>query len=258
MKIENLGSGARCEGLMRSLVELCAEGRLRRDLERITVLPIPSTRDGEHVTGTDTSLSEIFSGAGEGSLIIGYGIPESYARMAASRGAETVDAALDGEFILRNAEITALGTLGYILNTRTRVPSELAVGIVGYGRIGSALVRHLLFLGAKVRLYTSKKLTRVELGECEIETVYTDYTGAPLDFSGLDVLINTAPADLSASFPSGAVPLGLLVIELASGNNFSGVGGVVSLQGIPERSYPDSATEAYLSSVLPRLLGGEV
>ena len=58
-------------------------------------------------------------------------------------------------------------------------------------------------------------------------------------------------------FRSGALPLGVRVIELASGENFKGVSGVERLPAIPERMYPESAAGAYADAVKRRIRHAE-
>jgi hypothetical protein len=45
------------------------------------------------------------------------------------------------------------------------------------------------------------------------------------------------------------VPVGTCVIDVASGNNFEGVEGVVRLPSIPEKSYPKSAGRVYFHAI---------
>ena len=124
-------------------------------------------------------------------------------------------------------------------------------GIIGYGRIGSCLTRLLVFLGASVKIFSSKKLTRIELGLCGIETPDIEL----LDFkcenvSGLDFLLNTAPTDLSYMFPEKRVPSDMRVLDLASGDSFPGVSGVEYLPSLPNRMYPLSAGAVYAKRAL--------
>ena len=70
------------------------------------------------------------------------------------------------------------------------------------------------------------------------------------DFSGVDILINTAPKDMSKSFPEGKVLKGVRVIELASGDNFHGVEGIEALPSLPGKMYPVSAGRAYAEATL--------
>lgn len=244
MSIETYGTGERLRVASAGLAPH-AMGK------HLVLLPIPSTRDGVCVANTEIPLSETLGGVGEGSVVIGYGMPDSYIADAKGRGALTLDLSQDEDFLSDNAYITAVGTLGHILTTERRIPRDLVFGIVGYGRIGSQILRMLLFLGARAVVYTSRALTHFELGECGVHSVcISGAQDGKYDFSGVDILINTAPRDSSESFPDGRVPEGMRVIELASGNNFPGVVGVESLPSLPGRMYPVSAGRAYAAAAL--------
>ena len=245
MKIENYGAGQRCAEAMRLLMEYEHDG-----ISRIILLPIPTSRDGTHLTGSERLLRDVLGEVGDGDLVVGYSIPEADTEYIISKRASVCDVATDEGFLEENSLITAIGTLEYLLTNFNLVPSDMRVGIIGYGRIGRHLARILLFLGAKIRIYTSKKLTRVELGERGVESRDIDYTAPMLDDTAdLDVLINTAPTPLGTCFASGKVPNELCVIELASGNNFEGVEGVVKLPSIPDKNYSRSAGRAYFHAI---------
>ena len=242
MSIETYGVGKRMELVARSLSFV--------DCKHLVVLPIPTTKDRKHITNTDILLDETLVNVCEDSKIIGYGLPEEYRARAEALGAVVFDVADDEEFLERNSYITAIGALGYILSTTDKEPSELCVGIFGYGRIGAALARMLLFFGAKLIVYTSKILSRIELGTYGIDSVSVK-TSSKDDCSleGLDIFINTAPTDMTEVVGGEKIPYGIRVIELASGNNFKGIDGVESLPGIPEKMYPESAAKAYLEAI---------
>ena len=244
MSIETYGTGER----LRSAAAQLAPYAVSR---HFVLLPIPSTRDGICVTNTEIPMSETLTGVGEGSVVVGYGMPNTYVNDARGRGALTLELSGDEDFLSENAYITAVGALGYILTTEGRIPSDAVFGVVGYGRIGSQILRMLLFLGARAVVYTSRELTHLELGECGVRSVcIAGAVDGKYDFSGVDILINTAPRDMSASFPEGRVPRGMRVIELASGKNFSGVEGVEPLPSLPGRMYPASAGRAYAAATL--------
>ncbi len=212
---------------------------------RLIILPIPTTRDKRTVTGTDTELSEVCRQVERGTLVAGYGIPDRLEREISDRGGYIYDASLDEELLSENAELTALGTVGWILNNIKAAPSELRFGIVGFGRIGSRLLRYLLFLGARVRVYSGRSETMRELSELGIECV--DHRSSA-DFSGLDVLINTAPARI-VNARSVSKREGLAVIDLASGKYLDDIEGVVKLPSVPEKCFPVSAGRLYAKRI---------
>ena len=246
MSIETYGTGAR----LRAAANLSVPFGIER---RIILLPIPTTRDGKHVTSTDIELADIFDGAGEGTYIFGYGIPSGLVRRAEELGARVHDLSIDEQYLSENAELTAIGCLGYILTSSASAPSELSFGIVGYGRIGERLVRLLLFLGAKVSVFTTRMHIRNSL--CEMGVGARDMA-TPIDTTGIDILINTAPRDMRGDFAHG-FPLGMRVIELASGENFDGLSRVERLPGIPERYFSLSAGRTYAAAVKRVIMGEE-
>ena len=244
MSIETYGTGERLRAAAAELLPK-AVGR------HLVLLPVPTTRDGIRVTNTEIPLSETLSGVGEGSIVVGYGMPDSYVADVAARGALALELSRDEQFLSDNAYITAVGALGYILTEDFRIPADAVYGIVGYGRIGSRLLRLLLFLGARAVVYTTRPTTQLDLCECGIRSVcISDSRDGAFDFSGVDILINTAPRDMSKSFPTGRVPEGMRVIELASGDNFRGVLGVEPLPSLPGKMYPVSAGRAYAAATL--------
>ena len=255
MKIEKYAAERRSDEALRLLLQTQCEERVGDGVGRMILLPIPTTRDGVNINGTDLALSSIICEVGCGDLIVGYDIPLGIVEDIRSKGARVLDVSGDEAFLSENAEISAIGALGYILNTTPTVPSGLYVGVIGYGRIGSLLVRYLLFFGARVRVYTGRECVRRELSEYGVSTAPIDYKSASADFSGLDIIINTAPQGLSSLFPLGRVTPPKRVIDLASGDSFMGVEGVERLPGIPGKMYPKSAGRAYYKAIISHLSG---
>ena len=255
MKIENYGAGQRCAAVMRLLLSFCEEHRSSH-IDRIIILPIPTSRDGVHISGSDRLVSEISGMVSARDAVCGYAIPKKDKERLLCRGARVYDAAEDEAFLSENARLTAEGALGYILTGSKKSVKDMKIGVVGYGRIGRYLVHMLLSMGASVRVYTSKKATRVSLGECGVESEYMarDADTIP-NLQGLDCVINTAPIHLGKTFAEG-IPKGLSVIELASGDNFPGVAGVIHLPSVPDRLYPESSAELYFDGIIRCLFGG--
>ena len=231
----------------KTVEHLLAEHLSPLGIESLYILPIPSTRDGVSLNGSDMTLYDSVAGAGAGSLVIGYGIPDSIKEMLLVRGALLVDSSLDEEFLVENAELTALATLGIILNTDIRAPKDLTVGIVGYGRIGKSLVHHLAYLGATLIVFTSREEVRETLSGYGVMTARSGDGGA---LSSLDILINTAPAKIFDTGEESVIPTSLRVIDLASGVNFPSLASVERYPSLPARMFPSSAGRVWFDSVM--------
>ncbi len=242
MCIETYGKGERLR-IAAAILSRCSK-------KHLVLLPLPTTKDNKNVTNTDIPLCEALLGVGRGSLVVGYALPADFVARAEALGGEVLDLLSDEEFLGVNARLTALGTLGVLLTTERRALYDSTVGVIGYGRIGEALTKMLTALGVKVRVYSTRAALRSELSALSIESRDTkELLRGEAALSDVDILINTAELDLSGAFVGGALPLGVRVIELASGENFKGVSGVERLPAIPERMYPESAAAAYADAV---------
>jgi hypothetical protein len=240
-------------------LEFCREYLLSesvRSVKAITLLPIPSTRDGITLHGMEVTLDEVVGGLSSSEALVGYGLPCDLRRRAGEIGAVAIDVERDGEYLAENAYLTAVGTLGRILTEEIRSPHELSVGVIGYGRIGERLVHMLMFLGARVTVFTSKSELRSELcmlGISGVDSGELDSPAALERLTGLDIIVNTAPAPL---LPDSAARIisGRRVIELASGNNLPDSIYYERISALPASMYPRSAGIALARSVL-RMLG---
>lgn len=242
MEIITFGIGRRLMRAATVLSEFCSPSAF----SRLVLLPIPTTKDGILVTGTDLPLEGIIPDVTQGTLVAGYGIPDYISERINSLGAYVYDAAGDEDFLLENAEVTAHGALGHILSDYSEDISEIKIGIIGYGRIGSALLRLLLFMGAEVRVYTTKPGVAKALGEdgvmCEIITGGTDWTKNEL-------IINTAPAKLIDEKMLDGELKNTRILDLASGKIFPDLPGITKLSSIPEKMYPETAGKIYARCV---------
>ena len=217
---------------------------------RLFLYPIPTSRDGRHLTGSDTTFADAASLADGSTLAVGYAIPDTLRAELSTRGADIYDLSADENFLKENARLTALGTLGYILTAFPRAAYDMEIGVVGYGRIGSALVRLLLFLGARVRVFTTREAVRLSLCEAGVGA---ELVGEDTEPFPLDLLINTAPVRVFSEKALRLLPDDLRIIELAAGDNFLGAGELVRLPSVPTRSYPDSAGMVMANCIRARL-----
>lgn len=241
MQIKKIGTDKRldvCERLLSSeLAERAGE---------LILLPIPTTKDKIHINGTDTTLAEVIDMADDSTTVVGYSMPCDFKQSLLERGVRVLDISMSEGFLFSNAKVTAEGTLGYILTSFESVPSDMKIGIIGYGRIGRCLTNMLLFLGARLTVYTTRESLRRELGELGVNC---EKTGEGCDFSDLDLLINTAPAPFAGIFSEGKPK----IFELASGENFPPELEVKRLPSLPALMYPSSAGRLYAKYILKGL-----
>ena len=234
MMIHSYENGKRAE----SCIEYLDGSEVAKCVDRIILLPIPTTRDNSTILNTNIYINEVLGGACDDTLISGYGLPRWFCEAAAANGAEVLDLEEDEDFLLENADLTALCAMGVFLGTAGRAPRDTSVGIVGYGRIGKRLTNLFLYLGARVRVYTTRENMRIDLCEYGVATALSCESA---DLSGLDLLINTAPAVI---FRPESIPEGLRIIDLASGNNFHGIE-VEKYPSVPAKMLPYSAGRAW-------------
>jgi len=112
MIIENFGTGARCAQTLRLLLSAEADGLLPDSVKRLVLLPIPTSKDKVHLSGTDKLLDEVFSDAKKGDFFAGYGIDKKIKESIREMGGIVYDALDDEDFLCENADETAIGALG--------------------------------------------------------------------------------------------------------------------------------------------------
>lgn len=223
------------------------EARLRLDgrsspYKKLILLPIPTSRDGIHISGTDIPLNSVISEAGDGVFVVGYNIPEPFASQLIDLGSHVYDAGLDERFLCDNADLTARGALGKILCDFEKDVSELRCAVIGYGRIGSRLSRYLLFLGAEVTVFTGKAALH--------RSLIFDGVDARLikdgeELSGFDLIINTAPARLIPESVCRDMPCDAKILDLASGKFVPDYPCVKKMSSVPDAMYPITAGGLY-------------
>ncbi len=206
---------------------------------RVHLLPIPLR---EQALLTPEALAEIRAG----DLVCGYGITAPLLEAIKARGGRIFDAEGDEIFVKENAILTAEATMGYLLS-EPRAPRDREIGIIGYGRIGAALCRILLFFGARVRVFTARPALRASLGASGIESRPISYeAGEALDLSGLDLIIQTAPACIFTAENAPACPLWNLAAAQYIGKGVE----AKTLSALPAKIFYESGGAALARAVL--------
>ena len=212
---------------------------------RIHLLPIPT----KALCKENAAYQALFANLQAGDLACGYGIPPKIKDEILLRGGRVFEQEEDACFIEENARLTAEVTMGYIL-AQPRAPMDLSVGIIGYGRIGSALCRMLLFFGAGVRIFTERAEVRASLGTSGIESRPIRYeAGEHPDLAGLDLVIQTAPAKIFTKENAPTCPLWNLAAALYVEEGVA----VRQLSALPAKVCYESGGRALARAVLRAL-----
>ena len=211
---------------------------------RLILLPIPTTRDNIYINGTDLTLGSVVPLLTSESTLVGYNIPRDLISNAEEVGAAVYDAGRDERFLMENAIISARGAIGYLLTNFTRDIADMRIGIVGYGRIGRALLRYLICLGSSPILYTRRQEVAMELGSSDVDC---RVLGEECDLAGLDILINTSP---TAQISIEELDPMTRIVDLASGKPFPTSDRVTKLSSIPDAMYPLTAGRLYAEGIL--------
>ena len=247
MKISAFGDSGRVRECERCLLSCVGEPLY----SHLLLLPIPTTRDGVYINGTDIPLTSLLDSARDGVLIAGYSIPDELRDALASRGADVLDASLSEDFLTVNADITARGAIGHVLSESVRDLPDMSIAVIGYGRIGSRLVRYLLFLGARVTVLSCRESVCRELASSGVPVAQT----GECSLTGFDLIINTAPAPVLCEADIASLGEGVRVIDLASGRFLPSSPRVTKLASIPEAMYPVSAGRVYADHIKKYLYG---
>lgn len=206
---------------------------------RVHLLPFPKR---EQALLSPTALDCMESG----DLAVGYGITPPLRAAIEKRGGRLLDTETDATFVEENALLTAEATLGYLL-AEPIAPRERTVGIIGYGRIGNALCRLLLFFGARVRVFTARPALRASLGAAGIESRPIGYrAGEALDLAGLDLIIQTAPTLVFTKENAPTCPLWNLAAPQFIGEGVE----AKTLSALPAKVFYESGGRALARAVL--------
>ena len=115
-------------------------------------------------------------------------------------------------FTLRNAELTAEGAIGLILNEYEGAVYGAKVLVTGYGRIGKVLSGYLRMMGAKVTVAARSPADRDRIAFRGMTAA--DYP--EIEWSRYRVIVNTVPAEVIDRDAVDRMREDVFIIDLAS------------------------------------------
>ena len=159
----------------------------------------------------------------------------------------TIDLLQDPTYLAINADITAYCAIMLAMEKLPVILRDCPVLIVGWGRIGKCLSRHLQDLGADVTVAARKETDRAmisALGYTACDTVDLES-----HLGNCRVLFNTVPEMILSETQMRHCPSNCLKIELASRPGIAGED-VVQARGLPGKYAPESSGALIAESVL--------
>ena len=167
---------------------------------------LPITQSGDTLSFADGRRFSVFEivRLADGAAFFG---GESIFSLAKDK--KCFDITKNERFALRNAELTAEGAVGIMINSMPFSVCGAAVAVLGYGWIGAALTKKLCALGAAATVFARRESSRQEARKFCRALDFCDFAG------GFDCIINTVPA--KALGERGIISAdGAYFIELAS------------------------------------------
>lgn len=184
----------------------------------MVILPLPSTNDSENINmplSKDTlKIKKLFESLDKNTLVLCGKNTSAISDIAEKCGFEVVDYCEREEFQIANAIPTAESALAIAINEIPKTINASTCLVMGYGRIGKVLCRHLSGLGAKVYASARKCTDFAKIESLGYEPLHTDKVESVLP--KCDVIFNTIPKTVLTQSLLSKIDKGALIIDLAS------------------------------------------
>ena len=236
---------------MECLAELLKNEEIKiKNVSSADILPLPATRDGIYITNSKIKLKNFFDNINKNTIILcgnKNSIPEDL-----NIKNKIYDYSDNEIFLLKNAELTAQGTIKILLNNCDKPFNKTKILVSGFGRIGKNLVKLLIGLEFNVYIlgnsdkdsFWINKIGTKNLNDFKKSTIHFDY------------IINTVPKNIFSSEMLQKIGKINNFIELASQPGIDlnlcqklGINHKLAL-GIPGKIFPKYAAEIIKESIL--------
>lgn len=227
------------------------------------IFPMPFSRDGEHISGTDGETGAIpqllpMLRRGHRSLFGGQ-IPPQVHACCGELGIRCFDWMEMEDVALPNAVLTAEAAIAETVLRTGHSLSGANCLILGYGRCGQALARRLRYLTSSVTVAARNPFQRLSAQSEGFSALAL--SGLFEELPRFDLLFNTIPAMVLPGKSTCALPPDAVLLDLASGplSSHAEIDGcrclALSCPGLPGKYFPKDAGEILARAVLSRLAG---
>lgn len=149
-----------------------------------------------------------------GTIVLAGMVPDGIREFALKQGIEIIDYLKREELAIMNAAITAEGALQIAMENTSHILEGSRCAVIGYGRIGKALSRRLIALGAKVTV-AARKYADFALAQSEGAKI-VETTKVETILQTQDIIFNTVPQMVLPREKLLNIAPQALLIELAS------------------------------------------
>jgi len=226
------------------------------------ILPVPVSKDGVRITtpysNDDIYLAEIFSTVDKSTQIFGGVVSKKLIEAASLRNIKIIDYMEDEKVKIRNAQLTAEGTVEIAINRTKHSIWGSEILVCGYGRIGKFVAKYLKALGGNVTVTSRNDDT---LTEAVLNRYNAINTGNIADkIEEYHLIINTVPTMIFNEKLLRKCSPNVKIIDLASAP-----GGVdfevakylkidaISALSLPGKTAPETAAKIITNSILEKL-----
>ena len=213
------------------------------------LLPIPSFEADGRIRGGGI-LEHILADLPENIVIIGGQL--QHGALAAYR---KVDLLNDGQYLARNAAITAECAVRVAAAKMPVVWEDCPVLVIGWGRIGKCLAKKLRDAGANVTVAARKDADRNILRALRYRA--EDPVALRHALAAFRVIFNTVPAPVLDASRVSYCRRDCIQVELASTRGIEG-NNVISALGLPGKMAPESAGQLIAQSIIRLITEKEV
>jgi dipicolinate synthase subunit A len=187
------------------------------------LLPLPASPDGVRINLplcpqlAAPTFADVLACVPTEIPLIGGKFSPAMRAQAEQQGRELLDFCKSEEFQLKNAVPSAEGAIAILMDRMPRTVDGMRVAVTGYGRIGKALVRMLLGLGAKVTVGARKQSALDEARALGCDTVHLNSEDSVILLAkGKQAIFNTVPHWLFTGKVLNGMNKRTLLIDLAS------------------------------------------
>ena len=198
---------------------------------------------------TDTELAQVFSKINKETVVL-CGNDERIENLFEFK---KIIYSENGDFLQKNASLTAEATVSFLHNLMKEELSGKTVFISGYGRIGKLLCKNLSALGCVIYCYARRQ-------EIKKQILNDGFQSSPLeDSTRADIIINTVPFPIFSKELIEKIPKATKIVELASyPYGFEAMERVTMASALPGKILPKGAAKAVYDTVFSILSEMEV